>query len=81
MRHSHLLTPHGSLNFATVGYPPSTSPSSNTLIVLIHGNSSSSRIFHPLVSPPSPLTTTHRTLLFDLPGHGSSSDAPDPART
>ncbi|OCL02745.1 alpha/beta-hydrolase, partial [Glonium stellatum] len=48
-------------------------------LLLIHGNSSCSRIFSPIVSNPY-FTDDRRIITFDLPGHGASSDAPDPAK-
>jgi pimeloyl-ACP methyl ester carboxylesterase len=51
----------------------------NLPVLLIHGNSTSHDVFqHQLQSS---LTDTHRLIAFDLPGHGRSSNASDPART
>ena len=83
---STLKTAHGNLHITsttptitTTSDPRPASPSSTIpppTILLIHGNSSSARIFTPIFS--SPLARTHPILAFDLPGHGASSDAPDP---
>src|ERR1700735_3071777 len=46
-------------------------------VVLIHGNSSSSRVFsHQLDGP---LGQRFRLIAVDLPGHGASDDAEDPS--
>jgi pimeloyl-ACP methyl ester carboxylesterase len=46
---------------------------------MIHGNSFSRGVFrHQLQGR---LTEHHRLITFDLPGHGESSDAPDPMRS
>lgn len=45
--------------------------------VLIHGNSSSSRAFSKQLE--GPLGERFRLVAFDLPGHGASDDARDPA--
>lgn len=46
-------------------------------LLLIHGNSSCTRIWHPLLAT-TPLTTTHRIIALDLPGHGCSDNASTP---
>lgn len=46
-------------------------------IVLIHGSGSSRAVFARQFD--SPLAAAHRLIAFDLPGHGESSDARDPA--
>ncbi|KAK3079524.1 hypothetical protein LTS18_004645, partial [Coniosporium uncinatum] len=76
MRYTKFTTPHGRLNISVSGTPTTDSAT----ILLIHGNSSDSRIWHPLLSV-SPLSKTHRIIIWDLPGHGESSDAPDPGIT
>ena len=48
-------------------------------IVLVHGNSCSSRAFERQLA--GELGRTHRLVAIDLPGHGASSRATDPART
>ncbi|KAH7384527.1 Alpha/Beta hydrolase protein [Pyrenochaeta sp. MPI-SDFR-AT-0127] len=49
-------------------------------LLLIHGNSSSSKIFRHILESPT-LTSKYRVVAFDLPGHGASSNAPDPERS
>lgn len=72
-----LSTPHGILHItSTIPAASSSQFSSLPTILLIHGNSSSSRIFAHVFT--STLSQTHALLAFDLPGHGSSSNAPDP---
>ncbi|KAF2727471.1 alpha/beta-hydrolase [Polyplosphaeria fusca] len=71
-----LPTPHATISLTDTG-PPSSPPSPpSPAILLLHSNSLSSKIFLPLL--PS-LSSTHRTLTLDLPGHGSSSDATIPS--
>mgnify|MGYP001235050572 CR=1 FL=1 len=48
-------------------------------IVMIHGNSSCREVFSRQAQ--SRLAQSCRIVTFDLPGHGRSSDAPDPVRT
>jgi pimeloyl-ACP methyl ester carboxylesterase len=48
-------------------------------VLLIHGNSSCLEVFRYQLD--SPLARRNRLIAFDLPGHGRSSDAIDPART
>lgn len=55
------------------------SAGSGPAIVLVHGNSASSRAFARQFD--SGLGTAHRLIAFDLPGHGQSADAADPAAT
>lgn len=47
--------------------------------MLLHGNSSSSRVFARQFR--SPLARRHRLIAIDLPGHGRSADAADPVRS
>lgn len=46
-------------------------------ILFIHGNSVDSRIFDPLLANET-LKKTYRLIVFDFPGHGRSSNAPEP---
>ena len=46
-------------------------------VVLIHGNSSSSRVFSRQLD--GPLGQRYRLIAVDLPGHGASDDAKDPS--
>ena len=48
-------------------------------VVMIHGNSSCKEVFARQLE--SPLADKYRMIAFDLPGHGASQDAVDPART
>jgi len=67
-----ITTSHGALAVEDVGQ-------GNLPLVLIHGNSTCRDVFrHQLTGP---LAADRRLIAFDLPGHGESSDAPDPART
>ncbi|MBC9880814.1 alpha/beta hydrolase [Bradyrhizobium sp. INPA01-394B] len=45
-------------------------------ILLVHGNSSSSRIWQKQLQ--GPLGAKYRVIAIDLPGHGASSPAPHP---
>lgn len=55
------------------------SAGTGSAIVLVHGNSASSKAFARQLE--SPLGETHRVIAFDLPGHGESDNAADPAAT
>ena len=55
----------------------SQSSGSGIPIVLIHGSGSSRAVFARQFD--SPLAAAYRLIAFDLPGHGESSDARDPA--
>jgi pimeloyl-ACP methyl ester carboxylesterase len=67
-----VATSHGSLAVEEQG-------KGGTPVLLIHGNSSCRGVFqHQLHGQ---LAENYRFIAFDLPGHGQSSDAPDPART
>lgn len=48
-------------------------------LLLIHGNSSCREVFRHQLD--APLAERRRVIAFDLPGHGESSDAPDPMRS
>ena len=47
-------------------------------VLMIHGGSYSSAVFRKQFQ--SPLATSHRLIAVDLPGHGGSADATDPAQ-
>lgn len=67
-----IVTSHGSL--AVEEHGQGALP-----VLLIHGNSSCREVFrHQLHGP---LAQNHRLIAFDLPGHGQSSNAPDPTRS
>ncbi|MDR3510936.1 MAG: alpha/beta hydrolase [Caulobacteraceae bacterium] len=48
-------------------------------VLMLHGNSSCKEVFGRQVD--SPLGRSYRLIAFDLPGHGASSDAREPAST
>jgi pimeloyl-ACP methyl ester carboxylesterase len=48
-------------------------------VILLHGNSSCKEVFGPLLA--GPIGTAHQLVAIDLPGHGASGNAHDPART
>ncbi|WGR94291.1 alpha/beta hydrolase [Bradyrhizobium sp. ISRA443] len=52
------------------------SPGTGRHILLVHGNSSSSRIWQKQLQ--GPLGAKYRLVAIDLPGHGASSPAPNP---
>jgi pimeloyl-ACP methyl ester carboxylesterase len=67
-----ISTPHGSLVVEESGQ-------GDVPVLLIHGNSSCRGVFrHQLQGP---LARDYRLISFDLPGHGQSSNAPDPQRS
>jgi pimeloyl-ACP methyl ester carboxylesterase len=69
MRRRRLDTPNGAIAVReSAGWGPS--------VVLIHGNSSSSRAFSRQLD--GPLGQRFRLVAVDLPGHGASDDATDP---
>ncbi|WP_022723822.1 alpha/beta fold hydrolase [Rhodopseudomonas sp. B29] len=53
------------------------SPGTGPSVVLVHGNSASSGAFARQID--GPLGAKYRLIAFDLPGHGGSDDAADPA--
>lgn len=65
-----ISTPHGTLAVRETGV--GTFP-----VLLIHGNSSCKEIFRHQMQ--GRFAERYRLIAFDLPGHGWSSDAPDPA--
>jgi pimeloyl-ACP methyl ester carboxylesterase len=67
-----IATSHGSIAVEESG-------GSGMPVLLIHGNSSCRGVFrHQLQGQ---LGERYRLIAFDLPGHGDSSDAPDPVRS
>jgi pimeloyl-ACP methyl ester carboxylesterase len=54
------------------------SPGTDRPILLIHGNSSSSRIWQKQLQ--GPLGAKYRVIAIDLPGHGASSPPPNPGQ-
>jgi pimeloyl-ACP methyl ester carboxylesterase len=75
LKTSTIQTSHATISVTHSGQSPNSSPTLPT-ILFIHGNSFSSKIFHPLLK--SSLSTKYHLLAIDLPGHGSSSDALNP---
>ncbi len=67
-----LETSHGSIAVEEAGSGPIP-------VLLIHGNSSCRGIFRNQMN--GRLATKHNFVAFDLPGHGDSGNAADPART
>src|SRR5215475_2918456 len=67
-----IKTSHGLLAVEEIGQ-------GNLPVLLIHGNSSCRGVFRRQLE--GRLAQMHRFIAFDLPGHGESSDAPDPARS
>ncbi|PVI04085.1 alpha/beta-hydrolase [Periconia macrospinosa] len=70
-----LDTEHGLISI-TCSAPKTSKPT----LLLIHGNSSSSEIFQHIQNNES-ISSSWHILTFDLPGHGASSNAPDPERS
>ena len=65
-------TPHGRLAWADSG-------GEGPVVLFIHGNSSCKEMFGKQFI--SELGLGYRMIAFDLPGHGASSNAPDPSMT
>ncbi|KAF1845264.1 alpha/beta-hydrolase [Cucurbitaria berberidis CBS 394.84] len=70
-----LETDHGLISITDTGLK-----NDKPALLLIHGNSSSSKIFRHILESKA-LTERWRIIAFDLPGHGASSNAPDPDKT
>jgi pimeloyl-ACP methyl ester carboxylesterase len=77
MKKGQAETAHGTLAYMESGGPESekTGPA----VLFIHGNSSCKEMFARQFD--APMAKRYRFIAFDLPGHGESSDAPDPALT
>ena len=74
LHQTHIPTPYGTIALTSSHPLPISAPA----VLFIHGNSSCSQVFYNLWERPQ-LATPHRALLaLDLPGHGASTDAPDP---
>jgi pimeloyl-ACP methyl ester carboxylesterase len=67
-----LNTPHGLISISDT-----TLKNDDPALLLIHGNSSSSKIWRH-IQDSEQITSRWRVIAFDLPGHGASSNAPDP---
>ncbi|CAE6995731.1 hypothetical protein PTT_07625 [Pyrenophora teres f. teres 0-1] len=74
-----LSSAHGLTSIISTSPSSPSSPNPPT-ILLLHDISASAKSFHPLLDTPT-LTQTTRLITFCLPGHGSSSNAPDPQNT
>jgi pimeloyl-ACP methyl ester carboxylesterase len=72
VRHGEAETTHGRIAYADSGGP-------GAVALLIHGNSACKEIFQHQFE--SRLVNRFRLIAFDLPGHGASADANEPART
>lgn len=70
-----LETPHGIISITDTGLK-NDSPA----LLLLHGNSSSSRIFRHILNSEK-LASRYRLITFDYPGHGASSNAPSPSKS
>lgn len=71
-RNFSLATEHGNIAVEESG-------SGGLPLLLIHGNSSCRGVFHHQMR--GRIAANRRVIAFDLPGHGQSDDAPDPARS
>jgi pimeloyl-ACP methyl ester carboxylesterase len=72
-KHQHTVsTSHATISVEDSG-------GGGTPVLMIHGNSTSSRVFRHQFD--SKLVQNYRLIAFDLPGHGDSSNALDPTRT
>lgn len=65
-------TDHGTISYADSG-------GRGAAVVFVHGNSACKEYFARQFD--SPLRDHYRLLALDLPGHGASANAPDPARS
>lgn len=69
---SSIDTAHGQLHSIDSG-------GAGPVVLFVHGNSSAKEVFAKQFE--SERFARHRRIAFDLPGHGESSDAPEPERT
>ncbi|KAI1767259.1 alpha/beta hydrolase fold protein [Hypoxylon sp. FL1150] len=81
MQEQKIETEFGTL-WTAYGEPhePQATSKSNPAILFLHGSATSSRIFEPLLNSPE-LKANYKLVAFDFPGHGRSSDAPDPDKS
>ncbi|KAJ4371214.1 hypothetical protein N0V83_004430 [Neocucurbitaria cava] len=70
-----LETEHGLISVTDTGLK-----GDGPALLLIHGNSSSSKVFRHIIDSQA-ITAKWRIIAFDLPGHGASSNAPDPDKS
>ncbi|MBV9636600.1 MAG: alpha/beta fold hydrolase [Methylobacteriaceae bacterium] len=71
-RMARISTSHGQIAVETAG-------EIGPVVLVVHGNSSCRGVFRKQMQ--SVIAKRARLIAFDLPGHGDSSDAPDPARS
>src|ERR1700760_3862676 len=71
IQNTTLTTSHGTIYIVHAGLK------NGTPLLLIHGNSSCSSIWQPLLTSEK-LCSNYHVIAFDLPGHGKSSNAPNP---
>lgn len=72
MKEGFVDTAHGRLAYMESG-------GDGLPVLFIHGNSSCKEMFGRQFS--APMAWRYRFIAFDLPGHGKSSEAPEPAKT
>ncbi|RDW87902.1 hypothetical protein BP5796_03596 [Coleophoma crateriformis] len=75
LEESTITTTHGAIHVIQAGKP--TSP---FVLLLIHGNSSSSKVWRHIFRSEY-LTSRYQIIALDLPGHGQSSNAIEPEQT
>lgn len=75
----HMTTQSGAIetSHGTIAYTQTRAD--GPAVLLIHGNSSSKEVFGKQYAAPE--LAEFRLVAFDLPGHGASDDAADPARS
>ncbi len=69
MNQQTISTKHGEIAIVTVG-------ESGPALLFVHGNSACKEVWYKQYE--SDMAASHRLIAMDLPGHGASSDAPDP---
>lgn len=72
MPHEKVSTRYGEIHAVVEG-----NLESNRTLLLLHGNSSTWRAFTPILEN-EVLKSIYKIIAFDFPGHGESSDAPNP---
>lgn len=72
MPHEKVSTRYGEIHAVVEG-----NPESDKTLLLLHGNSSTWRAFTPILEN-EVLKSIYKIIAFDFPGHGESSDAPNP---
>lgn len=77
MKQGKVETAHGTL--AYMESEGLESGKGGPVVLFVHGNSSCKEMFGRQFE--APMAKRYRFIAFDLPGHGQSSDAPDPAAT